>query len=142
MVDWESQFSNVFQRTLSRPVSDHCPVMLDSEGIKSGPSPFRFENMWLKLEGFKELLRGWWQSLHFSRSFSFVLASKLKVLKGILRAWNKEVFGRVDLKKEASSRIPFWDDLEKEKELSLEEAEEREKAREDYKKWVDLKEVS
>ena len=99
--------------------------------------------MWLKFEGFKDLLRDWWQSLHFSGSFSFVLALKLKALKGILRAWNKEVFSRVDLKKkEALSRISFWDDVEKEKELSLEEAEEREKAREDYKKWVDLVEVS
>ena len=45
-------------------------------------------------------------------------------------------------KKEALSRISFWDDVEKEKELSLEEAEKREKAREDFKEWVDLEEVS
>ena len=32
--------------------------------------------------------------------------------------------------------------MEKEKELSLEEAEKREKDREDYKEWVDLEEVS
>ena len=99
--------------------------------------------MWLKFDGFKDLLRGWWQSLLFSGSFSFVLASKVKVLKGILRVWNKEVFGKVDLqKKEALSRISFWDDLEKEKALSLEETEEREKAREEFKKLVDLEEVS
>ena len=96
--DWESQFSNVVQSTLPRPMSDHYPVMLDSEGIKSGPSPFCFENMWLKFEGFKDLLRVWSQSLHFYGSFSFILASKLKALKGILRVWNKEVFGRVELK--------------------------------------------
>ena len=94
--DWESKFSNVIQRTLPRPVSDHCPVLLDSDGIKSGPSPFRFENMWLKVEGNKDLLRGWWQDLQFTGSFSFVLASKLKALKGILKVWNKEVFGRVE----------------------------------------------
>ena len=143
-VDWESQFSNVIQRTLPRPVSDHCPVLLDSNGISSGPSPFRFENMWLKVEEFKDLLRGWWQNLQFTGSFSFVLASKLKALKGILKVWNKEVFGRVELKKkkEALSRISFWDEVEKDKELSLAEAEERERAREDYKEWVDLEEVS
>ena len=141
--DWESKFSNVIQRTLPRPVSDHCPMLLDSDGIKSGPSPFRFENMWLKVEGFKDLLRGWWQDLQFTGSFSFVLASKLKALKGILKVWNKEVFGRVELKKkEALSRISFWDEVEKDKELSLVEVEEREKAREDYKEWVDLEEIS
>ena len=106
--DWESQFSKAIQRTLPRPVFDHCPVMLDIDGIKSGPSPFRFENMWLKFDGFKDLLRGWWQSLHFSGSYSFVLASKLKALKGILKIWNREVFGKVDLnKKEALRRISF-----------------------------------
>ena len=84
-----------------------------------------------------------WQSLHFSGSFSFVLASKVKALKGILRVWNKEVFSKVEVqKKEALSRILFWDNLEKDKALSLEESEEREKAREEYKKWVDLEEVS
>ena len=99
--------------------------------------------MWLKFEGFKDLLRNWWQGLHFVGSFSFVLASKLKALKGILKVWNKEVFGRVKTKKkEALRRVSFWDDLENDKELSLEEAEEREKARDDYKKWVEMEEVS
>ena len=27
-----------------------------------GPSAFRFELMWLKYEGFKETLKGWWQN--------------------------------------------------------------------------------
>ena len=48
----------------------------------------------------------------------------------------------VKKKKKALSRISFWDEVEKDKELSLAEAEEREKAREDYKEWVDLEEVS
>ena len=79
--------------------------------------------------------------MQFSESFSFVLASKLKALKGILKVWNKEVFGRVETKKEALRRVAFWDDLGKENELSREEVEEREKAREDYKTWVDMEEV-
>ena len=44
--------------------------------------------------------------------------------------------------KEALRRVVFWDDLEKEKELSRKEVEEREKARKDYKNWVDLEEIS
>ena len=57
--------------------------------------PFRFENMWLKEEGFKELLRGWWQGFNCSGSYSFVLSEKLKALKVKLKNWNKEVFGKV-----------------------------------------------
>ena len=44
--------------------------------------------------------------------------------------------------KKLKSRISFWDEVEKEKEFSLEEAEKREKGREDFKEWVDLEEVS
>ena len=51
--------------------------------------------------------------------------------------------GRVETKKkEALRRVVFWDDLEKENELSREEVEKREKARKDYKNWVDLEEIS
>ena len=49
--------------------------------------------MWLRVDGFKELLKGWRQGMIFSGSFSFVLAEKLKALKAILKTWNREVFG-------------------------------------------------
>ena len=83
--DWESQCNRVIQRRLPRPVSDHFPIMLDSEGVRTGPSPFRFELMWLKYEGFKEILKGWWQNLQFHGSFIFILSAKLKALKGLLK---------------------------------------------------------
>ena len=121
-VDWESKFSKAVQRCLPRPTSDHSPILVDSDEIRTGPSPFRFELMWLKYEGFKETLKGWWQSLVFHSSFSFILAAKLKGLKGILKVWSREVFGRVESNKlEALWRVSYWDDLEKEKELGLEE---------------------
>ena len=68
--DWEGYFNGVVQSTLPRPVSDHFPILLDGGGVRKGLVPFRFENMWLKEEGFKDLLIGWWQSLRFSGSFN------------------------------------------------------------------------
>lgn len=38
--------------------------------------------------------------LNFRRSFSFILASKLKVLKARLKVWNKEVFGNIVVQKD------------------------------------------
>ena len=105
--------------------------------------PFRFELMWLKYEGFKDLLKGWWQYLHFYEFFSFILSAKLKALKGILKAWNRDVFGKVETNKvEALSRISFWDDCEKVRALTLEEAEARVKARADFKSWALMEEIS
>ena len=99
--------------------------------------------MWLRVDGFKELLKGWWQGMIFSGSFSFVLAGKLKALKAILKTWNREVFGRVEVKKsEALSRVTYWDEKENDFLLSVEETEARNLAREDYKYWSLLEEVS
>ena len=141
--DWESHCNRVIQRRLPRPVSDHFPILLDNEGVRTGPSPFRFELMWLKYEGFKEILKGWWQNLQFYGSFNFIISAKLKALKGILKTWNKEIFGKVETnKKDALRRVSFWDELEKERGLGLEEVEERAKARDDFKSWALMEETS
>ena len=75
------------------------------------------------------------------------MASNLKVLKGILKVRNKEVFGRVETsKEEALRRLAFWDDLEKEKELFREEVEESKRRGRTVRiglTWkVDMEEVS
>ena len=99
--------------------------------------------MWLKYEGFKEILKGWWQNLQFYGSFSFILSTKLKALKAILKTWNREVFGKVETnKKDALHRVTFWDDLDKERGLDLEEVKERAKAKVDFKSWALLEEIS
>ena len=69
--------------------------------------------MWLKEEGFKEMLKDWWQGFNFSGSYSFILTEKLKALKNNLKIWNKEVFEKVGVNKRlAVDRVSFWDDQE------------------------------
>ncbi|RVW31726.1 LINE-1 retrotransposable element ORF2 protein [Vitis vinifera] len=107
----------------------------EMRGIKKGKTPFRFENMWLMSDGFKELVRAWWTGYSVVGSTSHCLAEKLKALKRDLRRWNKEVFGNVSAKKsEALSRIQFWDSKESLNPLSSEEAEARLGDLEEYKK--------
>ena len=60
LVTWLDQFCGVVQSRLLRPTSDHFPILLKGGGLRQGPSPFRFENMWLKVDDFKDLLRDWW----------------------------------------------------------------------------------
>jgi hypothetical protein len=52
--------------------------------------------MWLKEEGFVEKVRSWWGSFSFVGSPSFVLAEKLRALKGEIKRWSVEEFGSVE----------------------------------------------
>ena len=71
------------------------------------------------------------------------MSEKLKALKPILKKWNREVFSQVTVKKqEAWNSMDFWDKEERVRVLSLEEEEARKEAREMYKKWVLLEEIS
>ncbi|RVW15364.1 LINE-1 reverse transcriptase-like [Vitis vinifera] len=140
--DWEGHFKgrcSVLFLGCVRPL----PYSTGWGGVRRGPVPFRFENMWLKEEGFKDLLKGWWQSLSFNGSFSFILVEKLKALKAILKSWNKDVFGQVGVnKKVALDKVSFWDGQEKLRPLSLEELEARKVAKGDFEKWALMEEVS
>ena len=57
---WLDMFNGVAQCRLHRPTSDHFPILLMGGGMRRGPTLFRFENMWLKADDFKGLLRRWW----------------------------------------------------------------------------------
>ena len=85
--------SGLVQSILLRPVSNHFPILLDEGDLRSGPSLFRFEIMWLKVEGFKDLLQSWWSGFSFNCSYSYILTKKLKALKAKLKVWNKEIVG-------------------------------------------------
>ena len=91
--------------------------------------------MWLKVEGVKELMKSWWEGVSFNGSASFILAEKIKVLKVKLKEWNRDSFGRIELRKNAAlEQVQIWDAREKISRLNLEELEARKEAREDYKK--------
>ena len=80
-VDQVDHFGNVSQRVLPWVVSDHCPHLVLVGSVNKGWSAFKFENMWLKEEGFVERVRQWWNGYCFAGSPSFILARKLKALK-------------------------------------------------------------
>jgi hypothetical protein len=93
--EWEVRHPDLLQKRLLCLCSDHFPIVLVSRGRKEGRKPFKFENMWLKEEGFVERVRGWWAVYQFQGTPSFVLSKKLRALKGDIKTWNKNVFGNI-----------------------------------------------
>ncbi|RVX02717.1 LINE-1 reverse transcriptase-like [Vitis vinifera] len=83
----------------------------------------------------------WWE-IEVRGSASFRLATKLKEIKQKLKVWNKEVFGNLGCNKAAAlQQMEFWDRVESERILSMEETELKKEAKENYKKWVLLEET-
>jgi hypothetical protein len=93
------KFPGETQRRLPRLLSDHYPLLLDCGVGRRGRGSFKFENMWLKVEGFEEQVKRWWGCFIYEGTPSFVFTRKLKALKADLRKWNKEVFGNVGVQK-------------------------------------------
>jgi len=47
------------QKRLSRPLSNHFPIFLESLVPVTGKAPFKFKNMLLEYEGFNDLISKW-----------------------------------------------------------------------------------
>ena len=62
-------------------------MMLEGGGdMVGGPMPYRFENMWLKADGFKDFIKFWWNSTKVFGLGSYIMMEKIKALKIRLRS--------------------------------------------------------
>jgi hypothetical protein len=119
---WELSYPGLVQKKLLRVCSDHAPILLARGCIQYRKRSFKFENIWLKDEGFVEKVGNWWGSFSFVGSPSFVLAKKLRALKGEITRWNFEVFSNVGARNKAwSEELEILDSTEEGKGLLEEE---------------------
>ena len=140
--DWIDYHGNVVQLKLPRPASNCASLLLDCGGMRRGPTPFHFENLWLKAEGFQNLMEGWWQGMSFKGSANFIISRKFKEIKSLLKAWNGDCFARLDLNKKLTlSQVEDWDRMDEVRELTVEEVEAKKEAKDFFKKLVTLEEI-
>ncbi len=139
----EDHFSTLVQRRLPRLCSDQFPILLECGSIEHGRRPFRFENMWLKSEGFLTKVKGWWESYSFQGSPSFVVANKLKALKRDFKIWNEEEFGHIDGRKSSlSATVKNLDDTKDVRNLSYTERAQRDQAKAELENTLLIEEIS
>lgn len=85
-------FLEVFNRitglVLEKDIPDHRPIVLKHKHFDYGPSPFRFFNSWLEVDGFYDLVVHTWKNdgiEHYNGLVKF--KNKLKNLKEVIRSW-------------------------------------------------------
>jgi exonuclease III len=97
--DWGIRWGNPHVWALHRDVSDHCPLIVRYSASDWGPKPFRFNNFWLQNKRFKDLVAKTWQEQSFEGWMGFILKDRLKDLKGVIKNWCVEEYGKPEEKK-------------------------------------------
>lgn len=78
--------------------SDHCPLLLSHNQRPSSTNvPFNFEAMWIQHPEFLRLVEDNRNS-GLAGNPQYILTQNLKMMKQILKAWNRNVFGDTRLK--------------------------------------------
>ncbi|XP_070040904.1 uncharacterized protein [Nicotiana tomentosiformis] len=81
--EWDDSFRNIKKTIQQRLISDHTHVALRCGAWEQDKSYFRFENWWLNSEGRPD----------------YILACKLKALKGKLKEWSRSWKGNLGMQK-------------------------------------------
>jgi hypothetical protein len=92
-----TKFGIIGQWIGNRNIFDHCPIWLYASAKNWDPKPFRAINGCLEHPDFLVFLESCWKSFDILGTKAYVLKEKLRFLKEILKKWNKEVFGILDL---------------------------------------------
>ncbi|XP_057453104.1 uncharacterized protein LOC130744964 [Lotus japonicus] len=124
--EWLDYFPGLVQEVLHRDVSDHSPILLRASTVDWGPKPFRVMNCWFDDVRFKPFVRDTRQKLQVEGWAAYVLKEKLKILKGELKTWNRDVFEDLNRKKkEVIEKINELEKKAEETDLQLEELDQR-----------------
>ena len=101
-IEWEQKFPLVTVHALSRVISDHTPLLVDSgEATHVGnKNTFSFGSAWFKREGFLDLIAREWAKDLGGRSNVERWQNKIRHLRQFLRGWAKHLSGIYKAEKE------------------------------------------
>lgn len=109
---WHSSATDPLLSQLPKLSSDHCPLLLSHNlHLLHVNTPFKFDAMWIQDPDFLKIVEDNWNS-GITGSSQFILAQNLKNMKQFLKAWNRNVFGDINLKVQAVGKnIQLCQDL-------------------------------
>jgi hypothetical protein len=113
MTKWEEKFPLSMVEALTRELSNHTPLLLNSgEPSQVATQPmFKFELGWLLRDGFKEMVIDIWTNTIVGRTPMERWQGKIRKLRQHLRGWAKNISGHY--KKEKKEILNALDGLDK-----------------------------
>lgn len=109
----ENLLNEIRQEVGVKACSNHFPLILDSAPVRRGPTPFRFENVWLDHSRFRTECETYKGNLNPRGWEGIKIMEKMKGMKVQLKRWNKKIFGDANLAKgEVLGRIEKVDSKE------------------------------
>ena len=138
-VPWEQKFPLVTVRALTREVSDHTPLIIDSgeQAHLGNKATFSFELSWLRQEGFSEMVTREWAAVNHGDTPMVVWQNKIRHLRAFLRGWARNMSSVYKAQK--ISLLNIIDTLDLKAETTPLNASEREAMREANDKIANLR---
>lgn len=113
--DWGALFPLVFVSALDRGLSDHTPLLLDTDTFNFVESSFKFELSWLLREELEAIVLFVWELDVGTVSSIEEWQFRLRTLRRNLKGWNRNV--ESSYKKEKSELLAHIDLIDKHSEL-------------------------
>jgi exonuclease III len=92
--DWEDLHGECHLRCLASVVSDHSPLLLDCNPSPATHRRFRFEEFWLRMDGFQDTVAGAWASVTDDDPFRR-LVLRLQATARRLTSWSARSVGNI-----------------------------------------------
>jgi hypothetical protein len=87
-VEWDDLHPDALLSARSSTLSDHCPILMSTSVQFFSKHRFRFERVWLRMEGFIDEVRGLWESTPAQGDALQRLNCKLHWLARGLQSWS------------------------------------------------------
>lgn len=96
-VGWMEQYANHHLRCLSSDAPDHAPLLLVLNSEPWSRPRFRFDEYWLRVPGFQDVVRDAWNGGVAASNLCRLLDQKLRAVAKALRHWHARKVGNVRL---------------------------------------------
>jgi exonuclease III len=122
-VEWDELHPDASLTACSSSLSDHCPILMSTSVQLFTMRRFRFERVWLRMDGFLDVVRELWESVPAHGDALQRLNCKLRGLARGLQSWSQRKVGSIrDQLRAANELIFMLDKAQDGRRLTPEEA--------------------